>query len=53
MMMMRVFWSKNSGKDDFKAFLNVEDDFNKKKVGVNFISTPDLGDEKSTYPFEF
>ncbi|XP_072088096.1 uncharacterized protein [Arachis hypogaea] len=31
MMMMRVFWSKNSGNDDFKAFLNVEEAFNNKK----------------------
>ncbi|QHN84605.1 uncharacterized protein DS421_16g530070 [Arachis hypogaea] len=49
MMMMRVFWSKNSGKDDFKAFLNVDDDFNnEKRSGTILILTQEVRDENNT-----
>ncbi|QHN78225.1 uncharacterized protein DS421_19g659540 [Arachis hypogaea] len=49
MMMMRVFWSKNLGKDDFKVFLNVRDDFNSKKTsGTNLIFATYLRDDFST-----
>ncbi|QHO32019.1 uncharacterized protein DS421_8g246430 [Arachis hypogaea] len=49
MMMMRVFWSKNAGNDDFKAFLNVEDDFNnEKRSGTILILTQDVREENNT-----